>query len=255
MSASTHRSLWPREHGAYAQLAAPLVTALALRLPGPAAILLAAAACLAFLVNEPLLVVLGHRGRRMRETHGRRAAGRLAITASGAVLAGTAGLLLASRETLVVAGIAAIPAAIMFALAWKRSEHSLAGELVAVVALPGAAATVAVASGIGWQQATVLWAAWAIAYGCTVVAVHRVIARHRRAASAIDHVLAASIAAVTAGTIVLAAWSPLFTVAVPLMAISTALVIKPPRATYLRAIGVALVVASVASGALAIAIV
>ena len=66
------RSLWPREHGAYAQLAAPLLTALVIVRPTVAAALLALAACIAFLANEPLLVVLGHRGKRMREQDGRR---------------------------------------------------------------------------------------------------------------------------------------------------------------------------------------
>src|SRR5262249_5958355 len=50
------RSLWPREHGAYAQLGAPLATALARQVPTVPAALLAAAACCAFLANEPLLV-------------------------------------------------------------------------------------------------------------------------------------------------------------------------------------------------------
>jgi hypothetical protein len=55
------RSLWPREHGAYAQLGAPLATAIAMQAPTIGALALASAACLAFLANEPLLVVLGHR--------------------------------------------------------------------------------------------------------------------------------------------------------------------------------------------------
>lgn len=253
MSASG-RSLWPREHGAYAQLAAPLVAALALRAPGPPAILLAVAACCAFLANEPLLVVLGHRGARMRERAGAVAGRRLAALAIAGGAAAAAGLALAPLDALAIAGVAALPAAGMIALAWTRAEHSLGGELLAAVALPGASAPIAVASGLPWQAAAALWGAWAAGYACSVVAVHRVIARHRRAASAIDLGLAAAVVGITLGSAALARAVSLAAAAVPLAAVSAVLLAVPPRATRLRAIGVALVVASVASAAIAIAV-
>src|SRR5688572_32010037 len=105
------RSLWPREHGAYAQLAAPLLTALVVVRPTVAAGLLAAAACCAFLANEPLLVVLGHRGKRMREQAGTRAARRLALLASLAAAMGIAGLVLAPHS-LAIAALVAVPVVI-----------------------------------------------------------------------------------------------------------------------------------------------
>ena len=246
------RSLWPREHGAYAQLLAPLATALALQPPTLAAGLLALAACCAFLANEPLLVVLGHRGRRMRELAGRRAAIHLAVIATAAAIAGAAGLALASRDALGVAAIVALPAAAVVALAWTRAEHSLAGELVAAVALPGAAAPVAVASGVAPTLALAVWLAWAIGYACTVVAVHRVIARHRRPATRIDRIAAIGIATIAVAAAALALSFAPALLAVPLALASAVLVVRPPRATYLRAIGVALVVASLATGALAV---
>jgi hypothetical protein len=79
----THgRSLWPREHGAYAQLGAPLLCALLVRAPTLPAILLASGAVFAFLANEPLLVLLGHRGRRMLATESGRARVRLTCVGS-----------------------------------------------------------------------------------------------------------------------------------------------------------------------------
>ena len=251
---SARHPLWPREHGAYAQLAAPLATALALRAPGPAALALAAAACLAFLANEPLLVVLGHRGARLRATHGPRAARRLALTAIGAAVCGAVGLVLAPREALAVAGLAAVPTALVLALAWRRAVHSLAGELAAAVALPGAAAPIAVASGLGWRPALVLWAGWAVGFGCSVAAVHRVIAHHRRPAPRLERALAAAFGATAGAGLALAASVPLAVTAVPLAAVSTVLVAGPPPARRLRAIGVALVIASLASGAVAVAL-
>ena len=251
---SAHRSLWPREHGAYAQLLAPLAMALVVRTPVAASWLLAAAAVCAFLANEPLLVVLGHRGKRLRETDGRRAAIRLAITAGGAVIAAALGLVLASRVALAVAALAAAPGALVVVLAWRRAERSLAGELVAALALPGAAAPVAVASGVAPERALVLWLAWALGYGCTVVAVHRVIVRHRHPASRVDRVAAAALVAIVAASCaVVPALAPAVIV-LPLALVSAALVIRPPRASYLRAIGIAYVVASLAGGAAALAL-
>ncbi|HEY5937251.1 MAG TPA: YwiC-like family protein, partial [Kofleriaceae bacterium] len=97
------RSLWPREHGAYVQLLVPLLTGLAARVPTIAAVLLAIAACAAFLANEPLLVVLGHRGARMKTRDGDRARARLVLLASIAFACGAGGLALAGRETLMIA--------------------------------------------------------------------------------------------------------------------------------------------------------
>jgi len=248
------RSLWPREHGAYAQIGAPLVAALMLRTPTPAAILIAIAACCAFLANEPLLVILGHRGARMRESDGRRAMRRLAALAIGMGIAATIGLVLATREAAAIAGIAAIAAAAMVALAWQRAEHSVFGELIATSALPGASAPVAVASGVPWQLAATLWGAWAVGYACSVVAVHRVIARHKRAASWLDAAVATALAIVTVASCTLATVIPTAGVTAPLAVIAFGLAVHPPRATRLRAVGVALVVASLVSATISIAV-
>ncbi|HTM10325.1 MAG TPA: YwiC-like family protein, partial [Verrucomicrobiae bacterium] len=56
--------LLPREHGAYAELGFTLSTGLALGDLTSAKILLAASLVLFFIVHEPLLILLGERGRR-----------------------------------------------------------------------------------------------------------------------------------------------------------------------------------------------
>src|SRR5262249_5726331 len=106
------RSLLPREHGAYAQLLVPLATALALRPPSWSSVLFALAACCAFLANEPLLVALGHRGKRACELDGAHAVRRLAITACGAVVAGVAALTWANHNTRMMAIAVGIPSAL-----------------------------------------------------------------------------------------------------------------------------------------------
>jgi len=246
------RPLWPREHGAYAQLLAPLATALVLVRPTLASGLLASAACAGFLANEPLLVVLGHRGKRLREQQGRDAARRLAVLATVAGAVGAAGLVLAPNA-LPVAALVAIPALLTIVLAWRRLERTLAGELGAAVALSGASALVLVASGATQGAALAIWGAWAIGFACTVVAVHRVIARNRAAATWRDTLAIVGLLAVTSASAALLIRGSLLGAATPLALASMILVIRPPRATYLRTIGVALVVASVATGALAFA--
>lgn len=245
------RSLWPREHGAYAQLAAPLVTALVVRPPTWVAGVLALAAVLAFLANEPLLVVLGHRGRRMRELEGGRAARRLAVLLTCGLAAAGSALLFAEPVVLAMAGVVAIPAAITVVLAFRREERSLLGECMAAISLSGASAPVLVASGASWQSGAALWAAWAIGYCSTVIAVHRVIARHKAEATWRDTLALLLLAAVSAVAITLAARSSPIGAAAPLAIASFVLVAKPPKATYLRTIGFVLVGASLATGALA----
>ena len=69
----SERPLVPREHGAYAEIAVPLVTALWMRPPTLAAVAWATAAVCGFFAHEPILVLLGRRGARTRQVRGRAA--------------------------------------------------------------------------------------------------------------------------------------------------------------------------------------
>lgn len=244
------RSLWPREHGAYFQLLVPLVTSLVLVPITPAAGLLALAACCGFLANEPLLVVLGHRGRRMREQDGPRAARRLGLLAGLAAIAGVAGLYLAPHA-LEIAAIVAVPTLITLVFAWRKLEHSLVGEIAAAITLSGASAAVLVAAGSTSCTALGVWGAWSIGYASTVIAAHRVLARHRSPASWRDAAAALALVAASVTAIALLVHGSLVGAASPLAVISFCIVLRPPRATYMRAVGVAFAVASVATGTIA----
>ena len=243
------RSLWPREHGAYAQLAAPLAAGLLSRVPTAASGLFALAACAAFLVNEPLLVVLGHRGKRMHDEDGRRAVRRVALLVAVMVGAGCAGFVLGSADARLACSAPAVLGIALALLAWTRGQHSLFGELVAALALPAAAIPVAVASGeaIGFA----LWtsAAWSIGFCCSVVVIQRVIARRRKPPTRIDQVVTFGVACVGVAVLLLG-----FVVAAPLVLASLVVAMWAPPATRLRAIGVGLVCAAVAAGGVEVAI-
>ena len=248
----SRRSLWPREHGAYFQLAIPLVTAGVVCGPTVPMVTLTLAACLAFLTNEPLLVVLGHRGPRMLASDGERARWRIALLSAGAVILGLTGLALAPAPTRFAAAIVAVPGVALVGFAWRRAEHTIAGELLAAIALPGASVPVLVAGRVALGIALAIWLAWSVGFGSTVVAVHRVIARHKREAAPIDLVLSlgllATVLAILGGAVTCA---PL-AIAVPLTSLATLLVISPPSASRLRAVGGATVAAAVTSGAIAV---
>ena len=243
------RSLWPREHGAYFQLAIPLVTACLVRAPTVPAILLAVGAALAFLAHEPLLVLLGYRGARQREAMRPRARNRLAMLLGGALLLGVIGLEL-SPPAVSAAVIVAVPALVLLAFAWRRAEHTIAGELVAAIALTGASLPVLVASGTPLERAVETWIGFALGFCASVLAVHLVMARNKRTPPKTDRVIAVGvIAALAAG---LATGSLVFSVASPLVVFAAGLGMSPPSAAKLRVIGVAIVIAGVASSAIAL---
>jgi hypothetical protein len=244
------RSLWPREHGAYVQLAVPILTALAMGAPTAAALLLATAASAIFLANEPLLVVLGHRGRRMKEHDGERARRRLLALSTLAAAAGGIALARAPLPTLAMAVIAAVPCAVMLVLAIRGTAHTHHGELVAAVAIPGMSVPVAVASEVSPKIALLLWGAWALGFTSIVLAVHRVIARHTQTASFVDVCSVACLAGVGA-TLVLAGGATAAPFAVLVM-FAAALVIHPPRATRLRTVGIVTTIISVVAGSYAV---
>jgi hypothetical protein len=248
-------SLLPREHGAYAQLAIPLLAACLQRVPTPAMILLSLAACLAFCAYEPFLVMLGHRGPRRRERDGARARVRLAVLAGGAVALGVTGLWLAPSGTIVAAALIAAPIAVVIICGCVRATHTVAGELIAAIALTGASAVVMVAGGATRTAALATWLAWSLGFGASVLAVHRVIARHKRtpvprAAGGIDTgALGLAVIAALAVCLGLGSRCGSLAIAAPLLGLAAVLAIAPPSAKKLRAIGIAIVAAGVASAA------
>jgi len=217
--------------------------------PSLAAVLLAIGAGLAFVASESLRVVTGARGTRRKRIEGSRASRSLFAIGGLGIAVAIAGLVLAP-QAVPAAALVAVPAALVAVLAGRRAIHAFAGELIAAIALAGAAVPVAVASSVPEAVALELWAGWSIGYASTVIAVHRVIARHRDRELARGGWLIAGL--VTAGiAIAIAAWFvwPLV-VAAPLILASAAVVAARLPATRLRAIGIGLSIVSIGSGAL-----
>lgn len=232
-------SLLPREHGAWGQLALPLVCALALGRPGAAALLLAGAVVLAFFVHEPLVVVLGQRGRRLQGELGRAARLRVAGAGLGALAAGALGLLLSPPA----ARLAVVPAAILgaaaLALVLVRVEKTTAGELVVAFALTAASVPVALAAGATPRHSWAAAATWAASFAAATLPVRAVLLRARTKGAVDRRPLAAAGVMAIAGAALLAGargWLPwpasLAVLPVSLAALAVALApIRPQRLT------------------------
>ena len=177
MPAPSHRSLLPHEHGAYGQVALPLVCALSLGRPGTAAALLATGAFAGFLSYEPILVATGNRGRRAREEDGPRARRMAAGLLAAAVALAGAGFVLASPAARLASAVPPLLAIAIALLVRLELERTIAGEIAVAVALSSAGLPVAVASGVTPGTAAAAWLAWCLGFAATTLAVEVVLAR------------------------------------------------------------------------------
>jgi hypothetical protein len=246
------RSLWPKEHGAYGQLALPVVSALAVGRPSLAAAAFALAAVSAFASHEALLVALGLRGERARRDHARRAR-RVATGWVAAALAfGCAGLILGERPARMMAGLALALVVAFAAVLWRGAEKTLGGEILAATTLSASALPIATASGGPVAAAIALWGAWVAIFVATTAAVRWVIGRHKRERASVMDL--AALLVTTAATAAASARVPLVRAALPLVLVAWGLVALRPHPRHLRRVGWVLAGCTTATAALLVAL-
>jgi hypothetical protein len=173
-------SLLPREHGAYAQIIFPLITALALGGITPAALLLVAAAVTIFLAHEPLLVLLGSRGGRAKREAGAIARRRMIWLVVIGMPAGLVGLWLSPPAARIGASIPLALAVFLAPLVFRRQEKTALGELLVAVTLSATLIPVAVAGGAALPVAAGASAVWAIVFALGTLTVRGIIARAKK---------------------------------------------------------------------------
>lgn len=193
----------PHEHGAWGQLAMPLLTALAIGRPGVAPTALAAAVVLAFIAHEPLLVLLGQRGRRVAEEEAPRARRWLAVTGGLAVLSGAVGIVLAPAAARVALALPAGLAVVVALLVWRRLEKTTLGEIVVAAALSSAGWAVALAARAPSEDALAAALAWILAFAAATLGVRVILLRARSKGAHDPGKLHAVLAAALAGVAVL----------------------------------------------------
>jgi len=220
---SAARTLVPHEHGAYGQLAMPLLTALAIGRPTLGSIALTAAIVTAFVGHESLLVALGQRGKRALELDGRRARRllvRLGALAAACAAVGVALAPSAARLALV------LPVALAAVVAWlvvRRLEKTTVGEIVVAAALSSGGLAVALAGGVPLSWALACWMTWVLAFAAATLAVQVVLVRARSKGRRDPGAVHAALAAALVGVAFAAAWWWEFPAAAPIALVPTAL--------------------------------
>jgi hypothetical protein len=255
---SMQRSLRPQEHGAYGELAFPLLTALLLGRLGAASLCLALAAVATFVAHEPLLVALGHRGARARMEDGARARRALLVLGTIATTSGLIGICIGGTSVLLSLVLPALLIAALVPFLRARQERTAIGEVIAASALCAAALPVAVAGGIELPRAMLLWAVWTVAFSVATLEVRVVIARARRGATAPSSIVPLVTAAmlVTTVALVVAHVAPIAMAAglAPLGTFAIGLRLHPPSPRRLRLVGWLLIATSLLTTVLLVAI-
>jgi hypothetical protein len=190
----------PKEHGAWAQLAiatgVPLLVARAVPL-GLWAWL--AALWAAFMAHESLLLLLGQRGAKARTEEGPRAWAWLALLACLALALGAYGM---KEATSAARWALAAPlgfAGLLLPGTLRNEEKSLAGEVLAALALGSVVLPLSLRAGVSWAAAWQLAAGLMLAFVLATMLVRRFLAILRKRPEPLSAVGAALLAGLGAG--------------------------------------------------------
>lgn len=254
-------SLLPKEHGAYGQIAFPLLTAFAVAGVSPGGLLIAAPVIAGFLAHEPAAILLGLRGPRARRELRQRALQWLGWCLAIGASAGAGALLTidaAARWSIVVP---VAPALWLSVAAARGKEKSWHGEVAAALAFSGAAMPVAMAAGAPAEAAAAVAIPFALLFVASTLAVRVVILRVRRggdpgAATATRRAAlflagggAAILAVVTASGFLTPS---VLVAAAPGLLTATVIAAYPPAPMHLRTVGWTLVAVSVVTAAIVV---
>lgn len=145
---TAQRKMVPREHGAYAELLFPIVSVFLGGSPTTATWLLAVGAIACFLANEPLLVLFGQRGTRMKRAESDRAKRALLVFLLLALGTGVAGLLLTTTVVQYAVGVPLLLGVALMMLAIQGLERSMVGEGFAAATLSSIAIPLGLSAGL-----------------------------------------------------------------------------------------------------------
>jgi hypothetical protein len=248
--------VFPKEHGAYGQLAFPLVTSLAVAGVSAPSLLLAIAAAAAFVALEQLVVLLGGRGVRARREQGQRTALWLAATGGVALVSGAAALWLMPAGSQWSLLLPLAPAAWFAAALVRTDARSAQGELAVALSSSLLAVPLGLASGAPLRDALAVAIAYAAIFVTATLGVRVVILTVRGGGSpaAVRATRSVTLALVAVSAVAIAAaaargllpWTTLVAAAPGLIA-STALAVAAPSAAKLRTVGWTLIGISAAS--------
>lgn len=249
-----HRSdfLLPREHGVYAEVGFPLLTVLGLGSLTTSGALLATSVVAAFLLHEPVIVLLGRRGRRTKARLEWRAKVQAVVLGAAAFTCGVTGLSMASVATgLSVLALMPVLVGIGVLVTLKR-EKTLFGESLIALTLSYASVPVGLSCGVPILVALVSATIWATVFLLGTTTVHAILARSKQGtvvpALRVSTLALLLVVGATATVVLGGPWWVFATVPPSLVSVGViALNLTPKR---LRVVGWALVLANVVTMAI-----
>jgi hypothetical protein len=177
------KGLLPREHGAYAQLGFPLLTALIYAGGHPGALGFMGAAIALFLAHEPMSIITGMRGIRIRDALSRAARKRLWLLAGVTLVSLVLAALTAPVRAWQAALVPAIPGLALVPLFLAGRVKTLGGELVAALAFSASLLPIALSGATSgatsWATAVVAASVWYGASFPAILSVHAVKVLHK----------------------------------------------------------------------------
>jgi YwiC-like protein len=203
--------LLPREHGAYAELGFTLATGLALGDFTSAKIFFAASLVLFFIVHEPLLILLGERGRRRLDQFKERAFFTAAGLTATAVVLGVLGLWQAPAAARAAVLLPVVFGASLGVMIVTGREKSAVGQNLVALTFAGAVVALALAGDASLPISLTAGALWAVIFTLQTFAVREVRGRLRKPVEplAVSAVLWMSAAAALIGLfLVVRGWLP-----------------------------------------------
>jgi hypothetical protein len=172
-------SLLPREHGAYAELAFPLLTGLTMVPPTVAGAAFALSAVAWFLAHEPLAVTMRMRGARVLAESGDRARRRVLALAALGTSTGMLALATAPPQARWAAVIPLGTVARLVPAYVLRRHKTLWAEALVVLAFAGMVLPVSTAAGVKWRTALIVAGVWFVSLMLGTIAVHALKLRHK----------------------------------------------------------------------------
>jgi hypothetical protein len=255
---TAQRKMVPREHGAYAELLFPIVTVFLGGLPTTSTWLLAIGAIASFLANEPLLVLFGQRGTRMKREESDRAKRALLIFFLVALGAGVPGLLLAPTLVQYAVAVPLVLGVGLVMLAVQGLERSMMGEGLAAAALSSIAIPLGLSANLGLTEALAVALIWLVTSLLGTAVVRLTVARTKAKTDedlARMHFKRASLVLVCLVVIAIGVAAPygsrvglwVLAAAVPVAVVVLAMAVLRPTARRLRLMGWSLVAANLCS--------
>lgn len=245
----------PREHGAYAILGVPLATALFIVGLTPATVAVSLAAVISFLAHEPLLIVTGARGNRVKRS-ATVAARALWIRLSLVAVCGGIAFWLSDDTTRLGLIACLLIAVIECSLSARGRNRTLAAQSLGIAGMTLPCAVVLLAGGVNAVPAVQFFLIWYFGRLLTTVAVRTTIRRHKASATiqSMRSHDAVSIVALVVCSFGVLFGSSLWLVTVPMVASGALLRLTMPRPRRLKTIGWCLLAINIACGLAAIAI-